>query len=297
MQIKIKKNAWKMPEEIKGQWVEVDTTHVFNNQYNIVGYNIRVMDESVEAVRDDVRAGVVGCGYCGKQFHSMEELQAHYLQEEEKAHVCAGCFWYRDKMVDVIRDNSETVNDNGQRIQTNITRYVWEKQCTHAGGCDRFEHRNHKPVTFTPENTHFLKYPNGYAAHFAALPVVEKWAKMGFIWKEALHLAIMPEAIGTYFFTIHYDDNGKPDGATLHNTRRKYEISGETLHRLLTKTGRAGYYLNFDDNGKRLENSAFADFPKTLSNQLDKFFYMLQDACQCYYKRPVILGSEENENV
>lgn len=293
MQIKIKENAWRMPKEIQGKWVEVDTAHLFHNQYNIAGYDIRVMDESVEAVRDDIRAGIIGCGYCGKQFTSPEALEAHYKEEEQAAHVCGGCWWYRDQMVDVIHDKSETTDENGRRIQTNITRYVWEKQCTFKHGCTHNDHRKHAPVTFTPENTHFLKYPNGYAAHFAALPIEEQWRAMGFIWKEPLHLAIKPDAVGTYIFTMHYNNDGHPDGATLHNTRKKYEISGETLHRLLTKSGRAGYYLNFDDNGQQLENTPFADFPKTLSEKLDKFFYSLQDACRCEYKRPVILGREE----
>lgn len=58
-----------------GQWVEVDTDYLFNNQYNTTsiingdgslhgGY--RLYDSQIDAVRNDARVGMGKCKYCGK---------------------------------------------------------------------------------------------------------------------------------------------------------------------------------------------------------------------------------------
>ena len=46
----------------EGQWIEVETDYLFNNQYNTAEY--RICDCMVEAVRDDVRANKGKCRYC-----------------------------------------------------------------------------------------------------------------------------------------------------------------------------------------------------------------------------------------
>ena len=88
MKIKIKENAQGDLARLGlcGKWVEVDTRYLFNNQYNLKDYNLRVMDQDVSAVQDDERPGKVKCGYCGEMFDDREELETHYLQEEANAH-------------------------------------------------------------------------------------------------------------------------------------------------------------------------------------------------------------------
>lgn len=59
-----------MLEKIKGQWVEVETEHLFADQFNTVPIpgvseqGLRLMIEDVEEIEDDVRQGVVKCGWC-----------------------------------------------------------------------------------------------------------------------------------------------------------------------------------------------------------------------------------------
>jgi hypothetical protein len=56
-------------KEIEGQWVEVETEHLFNNQYNVTtpsGHGLRIMQHHVIDVEEDERIGRMKCHYCGK---------------------------------------------------------------------------------------------------------------------------------------------------------------------------------------------------------------------------------------
>lgn len=111
MQIKIKKNAYVFAgynsnneyrnklKELEGKWIDVETNHLFNNQYNIKG--LRIYDSMVEAVRNDARINKGKCNYCGTMLNVGELCNKH-------------------------------------------------KKCINYGA-----------KWFTPENTYFLKYPEG----------------------------------------------------------------------------------------------------------------------------------------
>ena len=47
-----------------GVWHKVDTSTLFDNQYNLE-CGVRVFDRDVRAIRDDERKGKVKCPYCG----------------------------------------------------------------------------------------------------------------------------------------------------------------------------------------------------------------------------------------
>jgi hypothetical protein len=55
---------------IQGQWLEVDTTHLFSDQFNTVAiegvteHGLRVMQSDVIAIENDVRNNVVKCQWC-----------------------------------------------------------------------------------------------------------------------------------------------------------------------------------------------------------------------------------------
>lgn len=51
--------------KIAGTTVDVETDHLFQDQYNIVQENLRVFDKVVEEVIDDARTGRARCNYCG----------------------------------------------------------------------------------------------------------------------------------------------------------------------------------------------------------------------------------------
>lgn len=82
MKIKIKKNAYiwagsnsKQIKELEGKWVDVETDHLFTNQYNTK--ELRVYDSQVEAVKDDARIGKGKCKYCGTMLSTGETCNKH----------------------------------------------------------------------------------------------------------------------------------------------------------------------------------------------------------------------------
>lgn len=72
--------------EHKGQWVEVDTEHLFTNQYNTCAsvlssgemhIGVRLFDTDIEAVRNDARIGKGKCKYCGTMVTTGQECNKH----------------------------------------------------------------------------------------------------------------------------------------------------------------------------------------------------------------------------
>lgn len=60
----------KLLQAVEGQWLEVETEHLFRDQFNtkpIPGVSengLRLMVEDIDAIEDDVRQGVVKCNWC-----------------------------------------------------------------------------------------------------------------------------------------------------------------------------------------------------------------------------------------
>jgi len=61
-----------MLKKVQGQWLEVETDHLFDDQYNtppvpgVSELGLRVMDHSVAEIEGDVRPRATKCWYCGK---------------------------------------------------------------------------------------------------------------------------------------------------------------------------------------------------------------------------------------
>lgn len=59
-----------MLRAVQGQWIEVETDHLFRDQFNTVPIpgvsdnGLRVMVNDIQAIEDDVRQGVVKCNWC-----------------------------------------------------------------------------------------------------------------------------------------------------------------------------------------------------------------------------------------
>jgi hypothetical protein len=62
-------------QAIEETWVEVETDHLFRDQFNTVPIpgvsenGLRLMVEDIDAIEDDVRQGVVKCLWCGGYDH------------------------------------------------------------------------------------------------------------------------------------------------------------------------------------------------------------------------------------
>ena len=57
-------------KNIQGQWLEIETEHLFSDQFNttpipnVSDNGVRIMMEDVVEIKDDVRNGVMKCRWC-----------------------------------------------------------------------------------------------------------------------------------------------------------------------------------------------------------------------------------------
>lgn len=211
-------------------WVEIDTTCLFRDQYNTADGR-RIFDRDIKEIRDDARANVGKCRYCGALLKRGEE-EKHFSERETMP--CVSCWWYRDR-VKCTSKRAETTtetNDRGEHVtvKTITTVEQIEKKCTFCGGrtdCTGKECRAAGVEWFTPENTFFLKYPGG----FESIPEIDKLELRGFVLKEDTLNAHYRHTIGTYRLSavLEYTD-GKPRGVAYYhvwNCRRNYDFRYE----------------------------------------------------------------------
>lgn len=250
MMIKLKPRLYGQHiSQYAGQWLEVDTSHLFANQYNTTApSNLRVMDADIEEVKNDKRAGVVTCKYCGEQFASVADYMKHCEEEEAQAGKdCAGCWWYQEH-IDKIERTKETtreeVNEAGQRVKISeeVTRYIYTaKKCEYKENerttCKHTQHRAHGFEIFTAKNCYFLKYPRGYINYFKELTTGEKWQELGYMWNESTQEATKAEPVGTYYPTLKYKD-GALNMIIFRNARNTYTLTNEDIKRISDP----GYY-------------------------------------------------------
>lgn len=213
-----------------GEWVEIDTTCLFNNQYNAAGK--RIFDQDIKRIVDDVRDGLGKCRYCGAIVKRGEEHK-HFEEKESKS--CKNCFWYQNRLIETKKERSfyeETINEKGETVtrETIITKSKYEKVCAYKkeyGGCTNTECRRMGIEWFTPENTFFLKYPNG----LESIPDVDKLAIRGFVMNDRCLNAEYHKKIGSYTLTAILEyENGKAIGISAYriwNCRRDYTFRFE----------------------------------------------------------------------
>lgn len=223
-----------------GEWVEIETTHLFHDQY--ITKDKRIFDKDIVRIVDDVRLGLGKCRYCGAMVKRGEEHK-HFEERENKT--CSSCFWYRDRPINSTKQPStieRTTNENGETVtrETVITVSQYEKICAYKeryGGCTHTECRRMGIDWFTPENTFFLKYPNG----FKPIQQVDKLSSRGFMVYDNLLNAKYYKKIGSYTLTalLSYE-NGKATGIQayrLHNCRRDYTFRFENGELFTDKYG------------------------------------------------------------
>lgn len=176
MQIVLKPNYRnsKINDKYAGMTVDVDTTHLHTNCYNTTTEfdSFQVEDIHIARVIDDARINKGRCKYCGKIVEKGHENE-HFEEMEKKQ--CQGqddqkdCFW-NHKRYDIIDRKVETKGDIEVETITKKIRY----ECTYKEDannkiksgdvkyCVNTEHRRYGIEWFTPDNTFFLRYPNGY---------------------------------------------------------------------------------------------------------------------------------------
>lgn len=213
-----------------GEWVEIETTHLFHDQYNTA--DKRIFDRDIVRIVDDARIGMGRCKYCGAMVKRGEE-EKHFQEKEQKS--CNGCFWYGNKLVSTEKQppQVEVIKDeNGETVtrKTVVTTSHYEKVCRYKekyGGCTNTECRRMGIDWFTPENTFFLKYPDG----FSSIPEVEKLKTRGFVLEDPRLNAEYYKKLGSYTLeaALSYTD-GKATGISYYriwNSRRQYNFRYE----------------------------------------------------------------------
>lgn len=210
-------------------WIEIDTSCLFKDQYNTTDGR-RIFDKDIAAIRDDARQGMGKCRYCGKLVKRGEE-EKHFTERERTG--CAGCFWFRDRVIDSKTTTEKNTSTKGGVKVTTMTRTTverLEKVCTYAESasnctrenCTLKKCRAYGIEWFTQDNTFFLKYPNG----FSDISELDKLEERGFVFDEKRIDAHYYKKLGSYsLVALLTYQNGKPTGIRAYrvsNCRRDY---------------------------------------------------------------------------
>ena len=68
-------------ENNRGKLVEIDTSYIFDNQYNTKD-GFRIYDSQITRTINDIREGLHTCGYCGKQYRHDRKCNCDFIQRE-----------------------------------------------------------------------------------------------------------------------------------------------------------------------------------------------------------------------
>ena len=217
-----------------GIWVEIDTTFLNDNQYITTeeyGHG-RIFDGQIVKIEGDVRLGLGKCKYCGAIVKRGEE-EKHFLEMEEKKKLCSmddietdSCFWKSRKYIGETETNHEIKTEiiDGVAKTVNVTtiEHRWTPYCSHEEhycGCTHDEHRKRGIEWFTPENTFFLRYPNGLENYTVKDLFKNGWKQK---WEDCYTLYLYNSTLGSYVLSLHLKMDEKTiDYFCLENARTR----------------------------------------------------------------------------
>ena len=219
-----------------GKTVEIDTSFLFENQYNTMD-GARIFDAQIARIYDDARVGMGKCRYCGKLLKRGEE-EAHFAERE--SHTCDGCFWHQNKMLTCDHSKpivKETIGDDGARIveETKTVVTTYQKYCAYGkyagkADCNYKECRAYGIEWFTPENTFFLRFPNG----FEPIPAKDMNADEFIMFDNGTRW-YYKNKIGSYHLNIELDHGGI----------RYYSISNCRVHYNFRRVGGTWFLYDY----------------------------------------------------
>lgn len=144
-----------------GEIKEVDTSTIFNNQYNTTDGE-RVHDRDVKRIIDDIRLGEFYC--CSKKQGTYDEVAEAIAEERNKINKCNDCWWFheRTRIEDECHSEKEEIRDGNKEIILTKEKRVYELSCAHVkyGGC--VHDIEEAPILFREKNfCFFCEYPEG----------------------------------------------------------------------------------------------------------------------------------------
>lgn len=162
------KNIEKMIAVMRdGRELEINTNHMFSNQYNTIE-GTRIYDTEISHIINDKRIGLYCCSV--KQGTYEEVLDAI---KEHRSHIecclnCDGknkkCFWYLTKERIVNEKKQEVRYENNKQITDTVSHVEYSMHCQHK---DQYDGKcvydiDEEPKLFAEVNDcFFVKYPNG----------------------------------------------------------------------------------------------------------------------------------------
>lgn len=207
------------------QWVEIDESFLSENQYNTTEGK-RIFDADIIKIKNDARRNKGRCRYCGKIVNRGEE-EKHFTENEKKS--CNGCFWYNDRQDgETITEKTKSINENGEEVTTTIEKRKYKKVCTYnsssgySTGCTNKECREYGISWFTPENTFFLAYPNGFTPDEKINANILK--DFSPKWEGSMDYKIYPHKFGSYTLEAE-TSNGKLRYFTISNARNRVRFN------------------------------------------------------------------------
>ena len=141
-----------------GEIKEVDTTTIFNNQYNTTDGK-RIYDIEVRYIIDDVRLGEFYCSSVKQGTY--DEVAQAIAEKRAQIDKCKDCFWFRNYTRIEDECYKKSVVDGNKKIIDEHT--VYEISCAHKskyGGC--VNDIDETPRLFREVNDcFFCNYPQG----------------------------------------------------------------------------------------------------------------------------------------
>lgn len=143
-----------------GEIKEVDTSYVFNNQYNTTDSKERVYDTKVKYIIDDIRLGEFYCGG-GKQ-GTYDEVAQAIAEERSKINKCNECFWFHKYTT--VKDECSTQKIREGNREITIEKRVHDISCAYV---PEYKDKCVHDIDDTPKlfreatECFFCKYPQG----------------------------------------------------------------------------------------------------------------------------------------
>ena len=144
-----------------GEIKEVNTAHIFNNQYNTTD-DKRVYDKDVKYIIDDVRLGEFYCSSVKQGTY--DEVAKAIVEERAKINKCNDCWWFHEhtRIKDECHRESKTIIEGNKKTIITNEKTVYELSCGHTqyGGC--VHDIDETPTLFREKQfCFFCEYPQG----------------------------------------------------------------------------------------------------------------------------------------
>lgn len=162
------KNTVKMIAVMRdGRELEINTNHIFSNQY-ITIEGTRIYDTEIHRIINDKRIGLYCCSVKQGTYEDVLEAIKEHRSHIECCLNCDGenkkCFWYQTKERIVNKQERKVRYENGREITDTVSHVEYSMHCQHK---DKYDGKcvydiDEEPKLFAEVNDcFFVKHPNG----------------------------------------------------------------------------------------------------------------------------------------